>query len=168
MFQVEKGYIHSVINLEKIRPGPTSHPLGSNGIFCDMSSFRLPRSGDEAAGPFLFQKTGRAVVTTRVQFYVSCFRMLGRLEWCVFSVSENGAGGGGDKAAGLLPVSENWAGRGGDKAASLFPVSENWAGWNGDKAAGLCFLFQKIGQVGVVTKLQVCVFCFRKLGRLEW
>ena len=84
MFQVEKGYIHSVINLEKISPEPASRlpPLASNDIFCDMSSFRPPRSGDAAAGlRFLFQKTGRAVVTTMAQFYVSCFRKLGRLEW---------------------------------------------------------------------------------------
>ena len=50
----------------------------------------------------------------------------------------------------------------------MFPVSESWAGWSGDKAAGLCFLFQKIWHAGVVTRLQVCVSCFRKLGRQGW
>ena len=37
---------------------------------------------------------------------------------------------------------------------SVFSVSENWAGWSGDEAAGMCFLFQKIGQVGVVTRVR--------------
>ena len=83
-----------------------------------------------------------------------CFRKSGRrggFGWRCFLFQKIGQAG----AVTVCPVSENGA------------VAGMVTGGSSVVVADLCYLFQKIGVVEVVTWLQTCVTCFRKARWLK-